>query len=107
VLVAEPFGDIGVDDNFLELVVLASAVVDFLLLVVSFGVTEVEEDGDDFTEADDEDAIFDSGFPWLEGERVNFLLRIEDVDENLSFVLDDDDTANLDEVNLNAAALSL
>jgi hypothetical protein len=59
VLVAEPTGNIGVDDNFLELVVLANAVVDFLLLVVSFGVTEVEEDGDDFTEADDEDAVFD------------------------------------------------
>lgn len=51
--------DIGVDDNFLELVVLANALIDFLLLVVSFGVTEVEEDGDDFTEADDEDAVFD------------------------------------------------
>jgi hypothetical protein len=59
VLVAESTGNIGVDDNFLELVVLANAVVDFLLLVVSFGVTEVEEDGDDFTEADDEDAVFD------------------------------------------------
>lgn len=51
--------DIGVDNNFLELVVLANAVVDFLLLVVSFGVTEVEEAGDDFTKADDEDAVFD------------------------------------------------
>ena len=48
-----------------------------------------------------------SGFPWLEGERVNFLLRSKDVDENLPFVLDDDDTANLDKVDVNAAALSL
>lgn len=81
----------------------------FLLIVELTVLSRVEEVGNGFEEVDDdevEDAVFMEPDVFCD-ELVNFPLLIEGLDEDLAIVLDDDDSVDFEEVDVNLVALNL